>query len=153
EILIEVENAAKLLDDMLMLARSDAGHVEVAFAPVELQDVLADVAARMRVLAEEKRQTLRMSLPLSSATVSGDAALLRRLAWILMDNAVKYTASGGSIHVKLAQSNGSILLQVSDSGKGMPASALPHIFERFYRVDAARSAEEGTGLGLAIAKW
>ena len=153
EIVAETQSAARLLDDMLMLARSDAGHIAVAFDPVELSAVVHEATGKIRAMAEEKRQVLEEHDEAATLTVSGDAALLRRLTWILIDNAIKYTPQGGHIEVAVSRSGARLLLRVSDSGRGIPADALPHIFERFYRADPVRGSDEGTGLGLAIAKW
>ena len=153
EIVAEAEAASRLLDDMLMLARSDAGHIAPAFNPVDLGAVVGDVAGKMQVLADDKQQYLETRNEGSGLSVSGDAALLRRLTWILIDNAIKYTPNGGRIHVAVTRVGANLQLEVADSGCGIPPEALPHIFERFFRADPARNAEEGTGLGLAIAKW
>ena len=153
EIVAEAEAATRLLDDMLVLARSDAGHIEVAFDPVELGESVVEVAGKARVLAAGKQQRLEVRDDGGGLCVAGDAALLRRLAWILIDNAIKYTPHGGRIDVAVSRAGPRLVLEVSDSGCGIPADALPHIFERFFRVDPARNGEEGTGLGLAIAKW
>ena len=83
----------------------------------------------------------------------GDSAGLRRLLWILLDNALKYTDAPGRIEVTLNAAAGATTLQVRDSGIGIAALDLPHVFERFYRADPSRSQVEGSGLGLAIAKW
>ena len=83
----------------------------------------------------------------------GDPTRLRRLLLILTDNASKYTPEGGSIEISLVPWRSGIAVEVKDTGIGIPHSALPHIFERFYRVNEARSQQPGTGLGLAIAKW
>jgi signal transduction histidine kinase len=85
--------------------------------------------------------------------VLGDFASLQRLLWILLDNAVKYTEAPGQIDVTLSAAAGKATLQVHDSGIGIAAKDLPHVFERFYRADPSRSLVEGSGLGLAIAKW
>jgi len=153
EIVEEAQSATRLLDDMLMLARSDAGHVEVAFETVNLCDVVIEVASRITVMAEAKQQSLQKQIAAEELSVSGDATLLRRLAWILLDNAIKYTPSGGRIEASVTRTGKSVLFQVADSGRGISADSLQHIFDRFYRADPARSDEEGTGLGLAIAKW
>jgi heavy metal sensor kinase len=154
DILAETQVATRLLDDMLMLARSDAGHIPIEFQPVVLEAVVAEAVGRLRALADEKRQALVTRYDAEGgAATSGDASLLRRLTWILIDNAVKYTPEGGRIDVVLTSSGDRTTLEVTDSGRGIPTEALPRIFERFYRVDPARSGEEGTGLGLAIAKW
>ena len=84
----------------------------------------------------------------------GDEELLRRMLLNLLDNAIKYTPSGGMVRVKLIAEAGQINLEIADTGIGIPAEAIPHVFERFYRVEKARSrADGGSGLGLAIAKW
>ena len=79
--------------------------------------------------------------------------MLRRLVWILVDNAIKYTACDGCIEVALARAGENALFSVSDNGMGIPQALLPHVFDRFFRVDTSRGEQEGTGLGLAIAKW
>jgi heavy metal sensor kinase len=154
EIVAESEEASRLLEDMLTLARSDAGHSETVFETVDLASIVAEVCGKIRPVAEAKGHVLFVN-PASSgpALITGDASSLRRLIWILLDNAVKYTPAGGQIQVGLRIADGEAQVSVRDSGVGIPQSALPHIFERFYRIDASRSQEDGTGLGLAIAKW
>jgi signal transduction histidine kinase len=87
------------------------------------------------------------------AGVHGDRSRLRRLIWILLDNAVKYTPEGGRIETILQQDGEEVRLSIKDSGIGIAPELLPRVFERFFRVDPARSQVDGTGLGLAIAKW
>jgi heavy metal sensor kinase len=154
EIVTEAENAALLLDDMLTLARADAGHVEAVFEPVDLTSLLAEVCARAMPLVDVKRHTLAVDFgACKKHSICGDETSLRRLFWILLDNAIKYTPAGGRIALSLDCVNGRSRVTVTDTGIGISAAALPHIFDRFYRADASRSYEEGTGLGLAIAKW
>ena len=88
-----------------------------------------------------------------SVLVLGDFSSLRRLVWILLDNALKYTPAPGKVEVRLDLTSKEAILQVSDSGIGIAQSDLPHVFDRFYRTDPSRSQVEGSGLGLAIAKW
>lgn len=153
-IVLEAAAAALLLDDMLTLARSDAGHVSTVFEPVNLTDMLAEVCGRALPLIESRRHALTVDLDAANEhSVRGDDASLRRLFWILLDNAIKYTPPGGKISVSLNRADNRSCVTVTDSGIGIPDAALPHIFDRFYRADASRSYEEGTGLGLAIAKW
>lgn len=153
DIIDETAAATRLLEDMLMLARSDAGHIKVAFEPVSLVDLVSGVATKILPLANEKNQVLDQRYESRVLDVCGDPNLLRRLTWILLDNAIKYTPRKGRIQVGVRRSTGALVLEVADNGRGIPCEALPHIFDRFYRVDPARSEEEGTGLGLAIAKW
>jgi heavy metal sensor kinase len=154
EIVRESEEASRLLDDMLTLARSDAGHAESVFEPLDLAEIVAESCARIRPALEAKRHTLSVRLENSGPVhVTGDGASLRRLFWILLDNAVKYTPFGGRIDVSVETSGAEARVSVKDNGIGIPAAALPRIFDRFFRVDSSRAEEEGTGLGLAIAKW
>ena len=85
--------------------------------------------------------------------IYGDSILVRQLAMILLDNAIKFTPSGGTIHLRIFADDGRSSLVVEDTGIGIPASQLPHIYERFYRGDPARERSEGAGLGLSIARW
>jgi heavy metal sensor kinase len=152
EILAEAVETSQLLEDMLTLARADAGYGSVVFESVDLSQLVEDAAARQRPLAEAKRQTVtvRASGP---AWINGDRSSLRRLVWILLDNAVKYTPAGGSIVVGLMATPSEAVLTVRDSGIGISEELLPRIFDRFVRADPSRGEINGTGLGLAIAKW
>jgi heavy metal sensor kinase len=152
-IVTESEHCSRLLDDMLMLARSDAGRVQLAFEPVYLTELVHQAIARMRLLADKRKQQLAVRTPDEDIQVIGDAVMLERLICILLDNAIKYTPAEGRIEVTLTQEKQAVLLCVADNGSGIPAIALPHIFERFYRADPSRGVQSGTGLGLAIAKW
>jgi two-component system phosphate regulon sensor histidine kinase PhoR len=107
----------------------------------------------MQVLAARKGVTLRVE-PIGDIPFVGDEDLLRRLMLNLLDNGIKYTPAGGSVTVKLVAGPPEVRIVVSDTGVGIPAEAAPHVFERFYRVERARSREDGgSGLGLAIARW
>jgi heavy metal sensor kinase len=152
EILAESVETSQLLEDMLTLARADAGYASAVFEAVDLSQLVEDAAARQRPLAEAKQQTVtvRTSGP---ACISGDRSSLRRLVWILLDNAVKYTPAKGSIVVGLMATPSEAILTVRDSGIGIPEDLLPRIFDRFVRADPSRGEVNGTGLGLAIAKW
>jgi heavy metal sensor kinase len=152
EILAESLETGQLLEDMLTLARADAGYATVMFEPLEFAELVDDTVARLRPVAEAKHQTIEVHTG-ARACVNGDRSSLRRLVSILLDNAVKYTPTGGRIAVNLTASASEALLTVRDSGIGIPEPLLPRIFDRFVRADPSRGEVNGTGLGLAIAKW
>jgi len=114
-------------------------------------NLLAELASDMAPLAQEKAVSFSFG-PLDDLTVKGDKLKLRQLFLNILDNAIRYTPSGGAVCGSLVRKNGSACVTISDTGAGIPPEHLPHIFDRFYRVDSARSrADGGTGLGLAIA--
>lgn len=152
EVLAESVETSQLLEDMLTLARADAGYGSAVFEPVELCQLVEEAAARQRALADMKQQSVSVQTT-GPAWISGDRSSLRRLVWILLDNAVKYTPAGGSIAVGLTATASHAVLTVRDSGIGIPEEMLPRIFDRFVRADPSRGEVNGTGLGLAIAKW
>ena len=152
EILAEAMEAAALLEDMLTLARADAGYANQMFEPVELVEVVRDACARVLPLAAAKGQAVHADLGNAPVWVSGDRSSLRRLTSILLDNAVKYTQKGGEIGLDLVSKDSCALLTVRDNGMGIPDTVLPQIFDRFVRADPSRGEVHGTGLGLAIAK-
>jgi heavy metal sensor kinase len=147
-LLEEFDRLARLADQLLYLCREDAGMTRSQHAQVQLDHVAAEVVDHMRALAQEKGVELTLS-DLKPCPVMGDADGLRRLMFNLIDNAIKYTPEGGHVVVRLALSNGRVQLAVADTGTGIPAEHLPHICDRFYRVDSARQTG-ATGLGLAI---
>ncbi|MFZ1937884.1 MAG: ATP-binding protein, partial [Terracidiphilus sp.] len=154
DIVAETATATVLLEDMLTLARADAERGEKALVSLDLTAVVREACELARPIAEERRLSLSVSLGAPrNVSVLGDFATLRRLVWILLDNALKYTPARGSIDVALSANHKVATVQVRDSGAGISKADLPRIFDRFYRADPSRSHIEGTGLGLAIAKW
>ena len=154
EALAEAEREAgrmsRLVADLLVLARADAG-VTLQRRPVDLDMVVLDMFGTARQLA--RGQTLILE-PFEPARVVGDEDRLKQLVLILLDNALKYTPGEGSVTLGLRRYATSVEILVRDSGVGVPAADLAHIFERFYRADPARSRDPGgTGLGLPIARW
>jgi signal transduction histidine kinase len=153
EIVDEGAKAAVLLGDMLTLARADSNSDDAVWEIVDLADVIESVFERVRPMADERQLALSLSLDTNRiVSVLGDFPSLRRLLWILLDNALKYTPAPGRIEVTLNASTTEATVFVSDSGIGIAQSDLPFIFDRFYRADLSRSHVEGSGLGLAIAK-
>jgi heavy metal sensor kinase len=152
-----VEESAKagiLLEDMLTLARADANCADAIMEPLNLVAVIEEACELARPIAAERSLSLQVSLGSPrAARVLGDFSSLRRLLWILLDNALKYSTTPGRIEVSMNVSAEQVTVLVRDNGLGIPESDLPHIFDRFFRADPSRSQFEGSGLGLAIAKW
>jgi two-component system, OmpR family, heavy metal sensor histidine kinase CusS len=150
-ILEECERLTRLTDQLLALSREDAGTAQQACAPLDVGDLVAAVAETMRPLAEMKK--LHMEVvgdgPIS---IHGDEARLRQVLYNVLDNAIKYTPDGGAVEIQLSRHDKAAVIAFRDTGIGIPAEHLPRVFDRFYRVDKARSRElGGTGLGLSIA--
>ncbi len=147
----ELQRMTRLVDDLLLLARADTGGLPIQKRPVELDGVFLDVYRQV--------QTLNLSIHLvlkevDQVCVVGDEDRLKQLILNLVDNAIKYTPSGGTVNLSLSKENGFASIEISDTGVGIPAEDIPLIFDRFYRVDKARSRNlGGSGLGLSIAKW
>ncbi|HKE28242.1 MAG TPA: ATP-binding protein [Bryobacteraceae bacterium] len=154
DILEEGEWMTKLIDDLLTLARADAGSSELTLSQVDLCKPLREACRAASVLAERKKIRFCEDLPQVEASALGDADALRRLFVILLDNAVKYTPSKGSVEVGLAVTKACSEVLIRDSGVGIAVQDIDHIFERFYRADKARQRDSGgVGLGLSIARW
>jgi heavy metal sensor kinase len=154
EVLAELEKTSSLVEKLMLLARADAGVETLQHAPVNLAECLRDACKDGKVLAAAKQLTFTEGIESSELIVEGDSHALHRLFLILIDNAVKYTPSGGSITVGLKRTDASAVAEFRDTGIGISADDLPNIFERFYRADKARSREfGGVGLGLSIARW
>lgn len=153
-ILLESERTTALIEQLLALARADSGRESLDIQPVDLRRTLEGVAEGWQPVASVRNLEFAMNLPLDEIFVMGDETALRRLADILIDNAFKYTLAPGRVSLSLETKGNSVVLIVQDSGVGIAAEDQARIFERFYRVDKARSrAQGGAGLGLAIARW
>jgi len=144
---------ARLTDDLLKLSRIEAGRLELEMRPIRVEGLVSSCVETARLKANTKEIGIRVDLDEHVPAVRGDGAQLAEVLQNLLDNAVQYTPAGGKIDV-LARCDGKeVIFTVADTGIGIPESDLERIFERFYRVDAARSREAGgTGLGLAIAR-
>jgi heavy metal sensor kinase len=161
----EVDRLTRLVEDLLLLARADTGRPLLQPESLDLAGLLRAVADQVRPLAEAKGLTLHLQVP-DSLPLNGDPDKLIRLFLNLLDNAVKYTPAGGQVTLQATAAVGgwssavtseaspAVIVQVTDTGPGIPPEHLAHIFERFYRADESRSrAAGGSGLGLAIARW
>jgi heavy metal sensor kinase len=154
EILAETKEASVLLEDMLTLARADAGQTHLHFEQVDISELLQELWEKARPVAEKKQQRLLLTGSFSnSLVIQGDRSAVRRLIWTLIDNAVKYTPDHGSVEIHAEANYKEVRVGITDNGIGIPSNLLPRVFERFFRVDASRGQTEGSGLGLAIAKW
>jgi len=156
ETLQEVNRMTELLDSLLTLARADEGRAELHREAVDLRDIIADAGETGELLAEQAGVGMDIKLPPEPLVVSVDRSRVRQLALNLIENAVKYTPRGGQVSVELGGNDGRAVFSVADTGIGIAPGDLPHVFDRFWRADSARtrtSERAGTGLGLAICKW
>jgi len=151
----EAERLSRIVEDLFILARQPINtRAALNKERVSLDDAIRDCARAAQVLAGQKGVRLRLEKDSPSITLNGDQELIRRMILNLLDNAVKYTPAGGEISLALARQNGNAEIVVRDTGIGIPESAQPRVFDRFYRVDKARArALGGAGLGLSIAQW
>lgn len=149
----ESTHLSRIVDDLVVLARADAGQQALRWQNIYLNDLVEECCRAMQVLANRKAVTLTQEIT-EDVAFYGDEDMLRRLVKNLLDNAVKYTQAGGAVFVRLDSDGSAATIIVEDTGIGIASESIANVFERFYRVDEARSrAEGGSGLGLAIAKW
>jgi signal transduction histidine kinase len=155
EALQETARMAALVDSLLTLARADEGRFEIHREPVDLRELANEVFETALILGEPGEMTVTMP-NVEAVTVMGDRLRLRQLFMNLVENAIKYTPKGGKVELSLITDDGKARFAVADSGIGISAADLPHIFERFWRADRVRSRlseRGGNGLGLAICQW
>jgi heavy metal sensor kinase len=148
----ESDYMSSVIGKLLFLARSDAGKEQLSFEDVDIKELITGLSANIEALAQDKGIKFTVDAK-ETLTVSGDKVKLRQLFINILENAVRYTPANGNIVVSLVQKDANAVVTIADTGIGIPPEHLPHIFERFYRVDKARArADGGVGLGLAIAK-
>ena len=148
----EIERLSRLTDNLLTLARADAGETLVRREPVDMTMVARDICRKLATLSEQRKVPLTCEAS-EQAFVSGDAVALAQIVFNLVENALRYTTPGESTTVRVVVIEGEVVVEIEDHGSGIGAEHLPHLFERFYRVDKARSREfGGVGLGLSIVK-
>ncbi len=149
----EADRLTRLVGDLLLEAQAESGKLPLHFAPVEMDTLLLEVFKEMRILARER---IQLKLPeIDQIVINGDRDRLKQVLINLIANAIKYTPQGGEVVLSLGKVGENARLIVRDTGLGIPAEDLPHIFERFYRAEKSRSRSKvgGFGLGLSIAYW
>jgi len=144
---------AKIVDQLLVLARLDAANEQLSFEEINLAELLHSLITDINVLCQDKGLLPELNAN-ENVRVKGDKGKLRRLFLNILDNAIRYTPRGGVISISLSREGQNALVTIRDTGIGISPEHIPHIFDRFYRVDKARSRSEGgSGLGLAICKY
>ncbi len=153
-LLDQTQLLSRLVDDLRTLALAEAGQLELQRAPADLGRLVASVVARFAPAAATRQITLEVDTPADLPEIALDAQRIEQVFGNLLSNALRHTPAGGNVICRaVAESAGAVTVSISDNGAGIPPESLPHIFDRFYRVDRSRSrAEGGTGLGLAIVR-
>jgi signal transduction histidine kinase len=148
----EVDRLTRIVEALFAISRLDAGESQQEWARFDLAALAASTTEQMSLLAVDKGIAVACNVR-GKVTVEGDRFRIKQVVVNLLDNAIKYTPSRGTIDLNIHSQDGRAVIEVMDNGIGIPSSALPHIFERFFRVDKARSRDAGgAGLGLAIVK-
>lgn len=149
----EADRLNRLISDLLYLSKLETGRLELAKKWLDSRQLIDTVADLLKPVAEEKNITLESAVEAGAETIYGNSGMLEQVLFNLLENAVKYSYDGGVVRIEMAPYEQGAAIKVIDSGIGIPAEALPRIFERFYRVDKGRSRKAGgTGLGLSIVK-
>ncbi|MEH7115911.1 HAMP domain-containing sensor histidine kinase [Neobacillus vireti] len=148
----EINYLSKMSSDLLTIARSDSNQLQLIQETIQLDDILHQLVKDFHTLAIVKN--IRITADIEPISIIGDRERLKQLFLILLDNALKYTKEDGAIFVKTSCKNSHVIIEITDTGIGIPREDLPHIFDRYYRGDKSRNRQlEGSGLGLSIAKW
>jgi signal transduction histidine kinase len=149
----ELDRLARLIDQILMLARAESGQIRLTFAPVDVGELAASLVEQLEPVAQARTIDLRCERN-GTVLVNGDASWLQRLILNLLDNAIKFTSEGGKVVLRVSHEAGRARIDVRDTGIGMPPDVTPHVFERFFQADPARSSgNDGAGVGLSLVKW
>jgi heavy metal sensor kinase len=149
----ELDRLARLIDQILTLARAESGQIRLTFAPVDVGALAASLVEQLEPVAQARTIDLRCERN-GTVMVKGDAGWLQRLLLNLLDNAIKFTREGGQVVLRVSHEAGRARIDVRDTGIGMPSDVMPHVFERFFQADPARSSvNDGAGVGLSLVKW
>src|SRR5215469_639518 len=149
----EFEKLTRMINQLLTLARAESGEVAITHEPVDLSSMTQTLAEQLEPVAASKNVSLAWQCD-PNVIVSGDSGWIERIILNLVDNAIKFTGSGGHVSVRVSKNGAGHTLEVSDEGMGIPPDSIPHIFERFYRADPSRANRaDGVGLGLSLVKW
>jgi heavy metal sensor kinase len=149
----EIDKLNRLIDQILTLARAESGQIRLTFAPVDLDRLGGSIVEQLEPIAQARDIDLRM-LSSDRVVIDGDPGWLQRLMLNLLDNALKFTSPGGRVTLGVSRHGDDARLEVSDTGAGISADAIRHVFEPFFRADPARtSTPDGAGLGLSLVKW
>jgi heavy metal sensor kinase len=151
--LVDIDRLSQIIRALLQLAKAESGQIQLSLHPEDLAELSRQVLEELDIAARDKQVELRYSLP-ASAWMQADRIQIERLLYNLIDNALKYTPSGGWVQVEVTNQGENVVLIVSDSGKGIAPEHIPHLFDRFYRVPARQGeGEKGLGLGLNFVYW
>jgi heavy metal sensor kinase len=148
----EVDRMARIIDDLLLLSKTDTKDIKLNMESISLRDLVADVCINMKIFANNKKVNLVVN-ELADVRLIGDELKLRRMLWNILENGIKYTQEGGVVAVSSYANNGYVCVTVKDNGAGISQDDIEYIFDRFYRADRSRKRESGSGLGLSISKW
>jgi heavy metal sensor kinase len=149
----ELDRLARLIDQILTLARAESGQIRLTFAPVDVGALAVSLVEQLEPVAQARTIDLRCERN-GTVMVNGDASWLQRLLLNLLDNAIKFTREGGQVILRVSHEAGRARIDVRDTGIGMPPEVMPHVFERFFQADPARSSgNDGAGVGLSLVKW
>jgi signal transduction histidine kinase len=151
-VLEEVARLEHLVSGLLVVSRLDAGETQGEWIEIDLAVLASNTAEHMRLMAEDRGIEIELSA-LERVVIRGDQSRLKQVIVNLLDNAIRFTPRGGTVSLRTASDDTGAVLEVWDTGIGIPPSSIPHVFDRFYRVDEGRSREDGgAGLGLSIVK-